>query len=393
MDTTGLTIIHCDLDAFFASVEQRDRPELRNLPVIVGGDLDSRGVVSTCSYEARRYGVHSAMPVKRAVLLCPDGIFLPVDMKRYEAAAREVFAILIEYTPVIERLSIDEAFLDISGCEKLFGDARTIGEAIRTRVRQETGLPVSVGISGNKFLAKLATELAKPDGLRVIRPEAADDVLGPLAVENLWGIGAKTKAHLNRMGIQTISDLKACSPETLRPVFGSQLDQMLRLAGGIDDRAVECERDAKSLGRETTFPVDVDHRGELERVLLGFAQEIGRRLRQSELTCRTVVLKLRFPDFQTISRSTTLGEPTAADMTIYQAATAQLARIPVQRGIRLIGIHVSGLSGTAAVEEQDLFNPESIDRADLDETLDRIRDRFGEQAITRAQTLRTPDHD
>ncbi|MEN6462889.1 MAG: DNA polymerase IV, partial [Syntrophomonas sp.] len=274
-----LFIMHCDLDAFFAAVEQRDNPELIGKPVIVGGQPDSRGVVSTCSYEARKFGVRSAMPIVQARRLCPHAIFLPVNMSRYQEASRQVFHIFSTYTPIIEPLSIDEAFLDLTGCTGIFGSMETIARQIKTRVKSEVGLNISVGISYNKFLAKLATELGKPDGLRIITCADTPAVLAPLPVSYLWGVGEKSRQQLQRMGINTIGELAKMNPEVLERQMGPHARVYWELAQGIDRRAVEVSRKRKSVGREITFQHDINDNIKLKTVLLDIAGQVSRRLR------------------------------------------------------------------------------------------------------------------
>lgn len=385
----SLVIMHCDLDAFYAAVEQRDNPELAGKPVIVGGQPDSRGVVSTCSYEARKYGVRSAMPLAQARRLCPDAIFLPVAMPRYQQASNQVFAILGTYTPLIEPLSIDEAFLDLTGCTKVFGPVEDIGRNIKQRVRSEVGLCISVGISYNKFLAKLATELGKPDGLKIITQAETATVLHPLPVSHLWGVGQKARQQLQRMGINTIGELAGMAPERLERKMGPHARVYWELARGIDNRVVEVDQDRKSVGREITFSYDIAAREELENVLLDLSVQVSRRLRRQQLMAKTITLKLRYSDFKTLTRRLTLPRASSHDDTIYQAARELFAKL-YARGdrIRLLGIYGSGLQPAAAVVQGELFAPAEQKRNEkLDHTLDQIRDRFGEKIITRASLL------
>lgn len=384
-----LTIMHCDLDAFFAAVEQRDNPELAGKPVIVGGQPESRGVVSTCSYEARKFGIKSAMPLSRARRLCPEAIFLPVDMERYQEASRQVFAIFGTYTPLVEPLSIDEAFLDLTGCTAVFGPVDGIARQIKARVKSEVGLNISVGISYNKFLAKLATELGKPDGLRVITRAETTRVLNPLPVSCLWGIGEKSRLQLERLGINTVGELARMRPETLERRMGAHARVFWELAHGVDNRAVEVDYKRKSVGREITFPSDIDDGSRLENVLLDLAGQVSRRLRRRQTKARTINLKLRYSSFKTITRRTTLPEATGSEDAIYRAARDLFRRVfAAGDRIRLLGLYASGLEENAPVVQGDLFGSEQEKRnADLDHTLDRIRDRFGEQIITRASLL------
>jgi len=387
--TNQLNIIHGDMDAFFAAVEQRDNPSLRGQPVIVGGDPDSRGVVSTCSYEARRYGVKSAMPLAQAVRLCPQGIFLPVNMKLYQQVSRQVIAIMASYTPLVEQLSIDEAFLDVSGCTSLFGAAEKIAKDIKSRVAQELGLNISMGISYNKFLAKLATELGKPDGLRVIRRDEIPDVLTPLPVRYIWGVGDKTLKILAGIGIKTIGDLRETPVQALEKRLGSQALHFLQLAQGIDERSVEIDRESKSMGKEITFDQDVADAEYLDNVLLEFTQQLARRMRLLNLQARSITLKIRYANFQTLTRSKTIPESTDSELIIYRAAHDLLSRLqPSDQKVRLIGLYLGQLSPHADLQQGLLFDQTSeAENRELIKTLDQIRSRFGEDKITRASLL------
>ncbi|MGE5391396.1 MAG: DNA polymerase IV [Deltaproteobacteria bacterium] len=382
-----LSIIHCDLDAFFASVEQRDDPSLRGKPVIIGGSPEARGVVSTCSYEARAYGVRSAMPTAEAYRLCPRGVFLPVNMKKYIEVSGQVFDIMAAYTPLLEPLSIDEAFLDVTGCTRLFGSAEDIGRSIKARVCDEIGLNISVGISRNKYLAKLATELGKPNGLKIITEEEAVRVLAPLPISDLWGVGPKTRQAFEKLGIMTIGDLQQVSIKTIEKRMGPSARGYWEIAHGIDNSMVKPEHETKSIGRETTFPNDVGDDLFLDSILLAFAQIIGRRLRKAELTAQTITLKVRYPDFKTVTRSKTISGPTDADMIIYQTGAdlfTELRKHSIGL-VRLIGLSAGKLRYRGDVCQASLFQAETI--RPVDKVLDSIKDRFGEKIITRAETL------
>lgn len=385
----GLNIIHGDLDAFYATVEQRDNPVLRGKPVIVGGDPDSRGVVATCSYEARRYGVKSAMPLAQALRLCPDGVFLPVNMKLYRQASRQVMAIMASYSPLFEPLSIDEAFLDVSGCEALFGSADKIAREIKQRVYQENGLTISMGVSYNKFLAKLATELGKPDGFYVIDRENMFDLLTTLPVSYIWGVGSKTMRILEKLDIRTIGDLRDTPHHILEKKLGSSAALFLNLAQGIDDRKVEPDRARKSMGKEITFDQDVNDPEYLGTVILDFAGQLARHLRRLNLQARTVTVKVKYQNFQTITRTKALPEPTNAELAFNQAAQELLSRLNLTNvQVRLVGLSLGNLCPKDAFEQGLLFDqPARLENQQLEQALDQIRDRFGEKIITRASLL------
>lgn len=382
-----MNIIHCDLDAFFASVEQRDNPTLRGRPVIVGGTPQSRGVVSTCSYEARKYGVKSAMPASQALRLCPQGVFLPVDMKRYRQASQQVFQILADYTPLMEPLSIDEAFLDVKGCTSLFGPAEVIARTIKERVLKEVGLIISTGISYNKFLAKLATDLGKPDGLKVITQEEAQSILDPLPVSYLWGVGKKTRQIFEQMGISTIGEVKRMRLELLEKRLGSSARAILDMACGIDHRPIETDRTAHSMGREITFEQDVEEQEELERVLLGFSEYLGRRLRTAGLKARSVSIKVRYQNFKTVTRSQTVSPSICSDLDIYNIAVGLLRE--TQPGqVRLIGLQVE-LDYQQELVQGNIFDSgQTEENLLIDKTIDQLRERFGNGAITRASLMK-----
>ena len=379
------TIIHVDMDAFYASVEQRDRPELRGRPVIVGADPRGRGVVAASSYEARRFGVHSAMPIGRAARLCPDGVFLPVDMEKYAGVSRQIMAILAGFTPLVEPLSIDEAFLDVTQTRALFGGGEEQARRIKSRIRAAVGLAASVGVASNKFIAKVASDLEKPDGLVVVAPGGEAEFLAPLPVSGLWGAGRVTTADLESMGIRTIGQLAAIPPSHLRSRFGRGGALMSALAHGVDERAVEPFAPPKSMGAEETF--ELDHRdGErLRATLRGQAERVARELRAEGYAGRTVTLKLRFADFSTITRSHT-GDPTQDGLTVYREASALLDRVVLRQPVRLIGLSVSGL-GPAGEGQLALLGPDAIRRERLSRALDRLVERFGEASVRPATTL------
>jgi DNA polymerase IV len=379
------TILHVDLDAFFAAVEQRDRPELRGKPVIVGGGgPNQRGVVSTASYEARRFGVHSAMPLREAGRLCPDGIFLPVNGAKYVAVSREVMAILRRFTPLVEPVSIDEAFLDVTGSRALFGDGETIARRIKEAVHAETDLTISVGVATTKLVAKIASDLRKPDGLVVVPPGEEAAFLEPLAITRLWGVGAKSAAALREYGVRTIGDLAALPADLLVRRFGKHGASLGERARGLDADPVSGRDPAKSIGHEHTFDVDTSDREVIERTILGMAEGVAGRLRDSGVKASTVTVKIRDSSFRTITRQRTLPEATDLTEPIFRTAL-ELAR-PEVRGlrIRLLGVTASGLGER---DQLALFGADDPRRRRVVEAADEVRHRFGERAITRARLV------
>jgi DNA polymerase-4 len=374
------------MDAFYASVEQRDHPELRGKPVIVGGPAESRGVVSAASYEARAFGVHSAMPTATARRLCPHGFFLPVRMSHYAQVARQIRAILLGFTPLVEPLSLDEAFLDVRGCEGLFGPPPEIARQIKLRVRRETGLVASVGVAGNKFLAKLASDLGKPDGLVVVEPGRVRDLLHPLPVGRLWGVGAKAEKRLHALGVRTVGQLAALPERVLVDHFGESGRHMHELAHGQDERPVVPDEQARSVSTETTFARDIGDREALRGWLLELAEHLGQRVRHLAVRARTVELKARTSDFRTYVRSVTLDEPTDLTEEIWRVAAGLFeARVPEEwLPLRLLGVGVSGLVRDGAVQGH-LFDGLWRDKQRaLDQAVDAIRAQFGADAIRRA---------
>ncbi|MEK6721296.1 MAG: DNA polymerase IV [Chloroflexota bacterium] len=383
---TERTILHVDLDAFFAAVEQRDRPELRGRPVIVGGGGPSdRGVVSAASYEARRFGVHSAMPLRQAGRLCPDGVFLPVDGAKYGAVSGEVMAILRRFTPLVEPVSIDEAFLDVTGSRALFGDGPTIGSAIREAIRSEIRLTASVGVATTKLVAKVASDLRKPDALVVVPAGDEAAFLAPLAIGRLWGVGEQTAAALAEYGVRTIGDLAALPSDLLVRRFGKHGASLADRARGIDADRVVGREAGKSIGHEHTFDVDTSDADAIERTLLAMADGVAARLRASQVKAATITVKIRDSTFRTITRQRTLSEPTDLTEPIWRAAL-DLAR-PEVRGhrIRLLGVTASGLGER---DQLALFPAEEPRRRRATEAADAIRQRFGDRAVTRARLLR-----
>jgi len=386
-------ILHVDLDAFFAAVEQRDRPELRGKPVIVGGGGPTdRGVVSAASYEARAFGVHSAMPLRTAAALCPGGIFVPVDGAKYQAVSRQVMAILRRFTPLVEPVSIDEAFLDVTGSQALFGDGESIGRQIRAAILDEVRLTASVGVATTKLVAKVASDLRKPDALVIVQPGQEADFLAPLPITRLWGVGARTADALREFGVTTIGDLAGLERAVLERRFGKHGGALTLRARGVDPDPVSDRAPAKSIGHEHTFDVDTSDRDVIERTLLAMAEGVAGRLRASGVKAATVTVKIRDSTFRTITRQRTLAEPTDLTEPIWRAAL-ELARPEVRAiRVRLLGVTASNLGERVQLQ---LFSGEGEAAGDaargrrVVEAEDAIRRRFGERAVTRARLLGT----
>jgi DNA polymerase-4 len=384
------TILHLDLDAFYASVEQLDDPSLRGRPVIVGGTA-RRGVVCAASYEARKFGVHSAMPTARAHRLCPEGVFLPPRFDRYSDLSLRVFDIYRGYTPLVEPLSLDEAFLDVTASRALRGTGRDIATAIKREVRARCGLAVSAGIAEVKLAAKIATDLGKPDGLVEVPPGGVRAFLAPLPVGRLWGVGEVTEQALKRIGVTTIGHLTTTPENAVAAAVGVNAAHHLRaLALGDDPREVVPGEAARSVGSEETFDEDVTERVVLERALLEHAIRVGRRLRASGQAGRVVTVKITYASFTQVTRRVTLPAPTDDDRAIYQAACAQLDRVEVGRAVRLAGVSVSGFQGEEKAGQLDLFGAASPAapapagdprRRALNAAVDALAARFGENAV------------
>ena len=375
------TILHADMDAFYAAIEQRDRPELRGRPVIVGGD-GPRQVVSTASYEARAFGVHSAMPGVRAKQLCPQGIFVVPRMDVYAAVSAQVREVFARFTDLVEPLSLDEAFLDVTGSRALFGDGEAIARALKEQVKLVTRLNVSVGVATSKYVAKVASDLKKPDALVVVPPGEERAFLAPLPVSRLWGIGPKTQPRLERAGLRTIGDVQRRSEEELVTTFGANLgEHLFVLANGLDARDVEAERAAKSIGHEMTFAKDLHDPVEVRSIVLQLSEMVGRRLRAAAERATVVRLKLRHPDFTTLSRQRKI-EPTADDLVIHRVACELLAGCWNGRpGVRLLGVTAASLVAADAPAQRALFADGDRKRDRLLAAMDKIRDRHGESAV------------
>ncbi|HEX5451758.1 MAG TPA: DNA polymerase IV [Candidatus Limnocylindrales bacterium] len=380
-----LSILHVDLDAFFAAVEQRDRPELRGRPVVVGGGGPSdRGVVAAASYEARAFGIHSAMPLRTAAALCPAAIFVPVDGQAYGAASRQVMAILRTFTPRVEQVSIDEAFLDVAGSERLFGSAESIGRAIRAAILAQVGLTASVGVASTKLVAKIASDLRKPDALVVVPVSEEAAFLAPLPIERLWGVGRQTRTVLADYGVRTIGDLARLPEDVLVRRLGRHGAELIGRARGIDASPVEGGGDAKSIGHEHTFSVDLDDWQDLEAALLALSDGVAERLRSAALQASTVTVKVRDADFVTVTRQRTLDRPTDRTEPIFRAAV-ELCRPQVRdRRIRLLGVTASGLQAGGQLA---LFGEDADREGRSAAATAAVRDRFGDRSITRARLI------
>ncbi|NJD62992.1 MAG: DNA polymerase IV [Deltaproteobacteria bacterium] len=402
-------ILHLDLDAFYASVEVLDDPSLEGKPVIVGGS-ERRGVVCAASYEARKFGVHSAQPTATAKRLCPRGIFLPVRMERYRKLSDRVFEIFRRFTPLVEALSIDEAFLDVTASTRLFGEAERIARKIKTCVREETELTVSAGVAGNKLVAKIASDLGKPDGLMVVPRGTERKFLAPLPVGRLWGVGKVTREALRRMGVATIGDLSGIPSEVLAKKFGRHGVLLHELSRGIDEREVVPEQEAKSIGHEDTYPEDLVNVNDVQKELLSLAGRVAERLRRQGVKGRTITLKVKYHDFTLITRAVTLDRGTDDGGEIYRGVLELLRKTEAgKRPVRLLGISLSHLSsggeGSKAQESPEqlpLFKSHPPERAvggaaglpvsrekkeKLNRTVDRIRERFGKKGIRPAALL------
>ena len=410
--TEHRTILHVDMDAFFVSVEMRRRPELVGQPVVVGG-AGSRGVVAAANYEARRYGVFSAMSSSKARQLCPQAVFISGDYAEYSKVSKQVHAIFGQYTPFIEPIALDEAFLDVTGSTNLFGDGTSIGWKIKEQIQNELELPCSVGVASSKFIAKLASKKAKPiptssginagHGVLLIAPGRELAFLHPLPVQSLWGVGPATLAKLDRLGVRLVGDLVALGEDTLiRAVGKAHGRHLFALANGIDERSVETERDLKSIGHEETFSHDITDRAAMRREIVRLTDAVSSRLRAHESAARTLTLKIRYSNFETITRSITPGSPLASAPAMVKALDPLLEKIDPTIGVRLIGVSVSGF--VEPVEQLSLLNfggdgsdqsaAEGRTTADLErdwspasQAVDEIREKFGRDAISPASSI------
>lgn len=386
-DDSDCPILHVDMDAFFASVEVRRRPELRGRAVVVGG-IGPRGVVSSASYEARRYGVRSAMPTMRARALCPHAVYLPPDFGQYTAASRAVMRIFRDVTPLVEPLSQDEAFLDVAGARRLFGRPAEIAGLIRARVSEEQGLTCSIGVAPSKFVAKLGSTRAKPDGLLVIPADRVLDFLHPLPASALWGVGERFTETLRRLGLTSIGDLAEAPLGMLRKALGEASAVHLReLARGRDPRRVSPEQVEKSIGAEVTFDADVADPQEIRRTLLALSDKVGARLRRAGQVGRTVSLKVRLADFRTVSRSRTLGVPTDVAREVFDIVWALYIALDPAERIRLVGVRVEGLAEAEATPRQLVLGAPERGWREAEAAADAAAARFGRSVIGPASLL------
>jgi DNA polymerase-4 len=391
MDKQGQSkhIIHLDMDAFYPSVEMLDNPALKGKPVIVGGRKE-RGVVSSASYEARKFRVHSAQPIAKAKRLCPDGIFLPVRMSRYQEVSKQVFEIFHRFTPLVEPISIDEAFLDVTGSIRLFGQPENIAKNIKQIILTETGLTISAGVAPSKFVAKIASDIDKPDGLTVVHPDGVRDFLDPLPVKKMWGVGKVTQLLLSRLNIQTFRDLRQTPVKVLEKKFGKHGVKIHLLAMGIDERDVIPEHDVKSIGHEQTFSQDIISLDVAQKGLLALGNKVARRMRHKGLKGKTITLKVKYFDFIQITRSTTLPKPTDHGLEIYSVACRLLKKTEVtKKPIRLLGISLSQLSFLGVGTQLSLFDQDrsSRKRQRLNTVLDLLYEKFGDKSVVHGTLL------
>lgn len=382
-------ILHIDMDAFFASVEERENPRLRGRPLAVGGRAEARGVVAAANYPARKFGIHSAMPMSQAVRRCPQLRILPTRGALYAQVAAQIREIFNRYTPVIEPLSLDEAFLDPSGSLRLHGSAEQIGRAIKADIRAELGLVASVGVAPNKFLAKLASDFDKPDGFTLILPEQAQAFLDPLPVARIWGVGKSAQAKLAKAGIHTVAELRQSSEDWLNQTFGKHGGHLWRLAHGIDERKVAPDSEVKSISQEITFAADIRSHDALQSVLSDLTEQVCYRMRKQALRGKTVQLKIRRSDFSTTTHARSLSNPSNTTAEIWRIARDLLAESLRRKtfALRLIGVGVSNFCADRA-RQADLFQPQGSSRAqDLDQLTDQIKTRYGKSSIRRGKSL------
>ena len=371
-------IMHVDMDAFFASVEQRDDPALQGKPVIVCGK-SRRSVVATASYEARAFGVHSAMPLSQAKRLCPHGCFVAPRFEAYREASDAIHQVMLHYADAYEPISLDEAFLDISGMGSQYPTLGSIGRAIKEEIRSAVHLTASVGIAPNKFLAKMASDMNKPDGLCIIPYGREQEVLAPLPVRRLWGVGSVTEKKLLAAGFRTIADIQEAAPEKLSALLGNQGPLLKALSLGIDERPIISSRQVKSIGDESTYEYDLNDRPTIDREIAIHSDIVAQRLRRHDLAARTISLKIRFASFKTIMRSLSLEEGTNLQETIDSACQTLLSRIPLTEGIRLIGVTASNLGAPLSIPS--LFSDKEEKRARAAKAMDSIQQKYGRKAL------------
>ena len=379
-------IVHVDMDAFFAAIEERDNPELKGKPIVIGADPKGgkgRGVVSTCSYAARKFGIHSAMPISIAYKKCPDCVFLGVDMEKYSRVSQQIFDALSYFSPDIESVSVDEAFLDITGTYKRFGTPRDACVAIKRSIKKETGLIASVGLAPNKMAAKIASGLEKPDGLVEVKKEKLLEFLHPLDVSLIWGVGKKSKDVLNSIGIYTIGDIAEREKDALVRAFRKNGEWFWEMSQGIDESEIVTEREAKSISNETTFETDTADTRSIERELVSLSEQVSDRLRQDGIRARTITLKIRLEGFKTYTRSVTLDTSTNFPENIISASKKLYEDFEIKnKKMRLVGVRASNLSGAG---ERELFEEKGgVKKESLHKAVDKIKERFGRHSIHRA---------
>ncbi|RMG69150.1 MAG: DNA polymerase IV [Calditrichaeota bacterium] len=383
-------IVHVDMDAFFASVEQLCHPEWRGKPVIVGADPrggKGRGVVAAASYEARRLGVRSAMPISQAYKRCPEAIYVRPNGALYADYSRTIMRVLAEFSPLVQPISIDEAFLDVTGSVHLFGSLLQLGQAIKQRIRQATGLTASLGIAPSKSVAKIASDAGKPDGLLIVGPQEVQTFLDPLPVERLWGVGEKTRQRLRDLGIQTIGQLRDYPAAVLRQKFGKWGDVLWQLARGMDERPVQMEEEIKSISHEHTFEKDQADAEILEATLLKLCEKVASRLRKHQLRGKTVQLKIRFADFSTFNRNKTLSSPTNLTEDIYRVCVSLLGEFrEASQPVRLLGVGLTHLVPEKG-GQLSLWDVENQRKLTLEQLIDQLQERYGQSILVHAQTL------
>ena len=381
-------ILHADMDAFYAAVEQRDDPSLRGKPMVVGGSMN-RGVVSTASYEARKFGLKSAMPMAEALRRCPDVIVKPPDFPRYKAVSDQIQAVFLRYSPLVEPLSLDEAFLDMTGAEGLFGPPEEMGRRIKREVFDATnGLTISVGVSNSKYVAKVASDHRKPDGLTVVPPDEVRRFLWPQGIEKLWGVGRKTQEKLKKNGMFTIRDIAHTAPRALEKLLGSLGPHLHELANGVDNREVIPAQDPKSVGKEITLETDIKGRAAVIEHLRPLSDQVARRLRAKGLYARGVRLKLKTHDFRLMTRQEMLRTPSQSAPDLFRVAVGLLDKLDVTRPVRLVGVAGFALTEHATPAQGELFSPPKPTRQiALEKTLDEVLNKFGDRAVTRGSDL------